>query len=84
MVAGAHNIEVDLEHVYSMITLSCSQHGEHIPSMLQDLQLGRRTEVDALNGAVVRLAEQASVAAPLNTTLATLVKLAEHSHQSYS
>jgi len=83
-VAGTLNVEFSLEHVYGMIKLSCSQHGDHIPSMLQDLQLGRRTEVDALNGAIARMADKASVAVPLNKTLTTLIKLAELSHQRHS
>ena len=81
-VANTLKIDVNLEHVNDMITLSCTKHGDHIPSMLQDLQLGRRTEVDALNGAVTQIASRASVAAPLNKTLTTLIKLAEFSNQS--
>lgn len=82
-VAHAHNIEIDLERVYDMINLSCSQHGDHIPSMLQDLQSRRRTEVDALNGAVVAFGEYVNVKTPLNDTLSTLIKLAELSHRHY-
>ncbi len=83
-VANTLNIEIELEHVKGMITLSCTQHGDHIPSMLQDIQAARRTEVDALNGAVAMIAEQASVAAPLNKTLTTLIKLTEFANQSQS
>jgi len=84
VIANVRNVEIDLNKVYDMIKLSCTQHGDHVPSMLQDLRLGRQTEVDALNGAVARIAEQASIAAPLNTTLATLIRLAEHSHKNNS
>lgn len=83
MVANTRNIEINLEHVYNMITLACTKHSDHIPSMLQDLQAARRTEVDALNGAVARIADQSQVAAPLNSTLTTLIRLAEISHQTY-
>jgi len=82
IVADALNIEISLDNVYNMITLSCTQHGGHVPSMLQDLQLGRRTEVDALNGAVAQFASQSAVEAPLNTTLTTLIKLAEHAQRT--
>lgn len=82
IVANTLKIDVNLEQVNDMITLSCTKHGDHIPSMLQDLQLGRRTEVDALNGAVTQIASRAKVAAPLNKTLTTLIKLAEFSNQS--
>jgi len=70
------------EKVYDMINLSCEQHGDHTPSMLQDLQSNRRTEVDALNGAVVTKASEGSVSAPLNQTLHTLVSLAEQAQKS--
>lgn len=49
----------------------------HAPSMLQDIQAGRRTEIEFLNGSVVGFAEQHDVAVPVNRTLARLVRLAE-------
>ena len=49
----------------------------HESSMLQDLRAGRRTEIDALNGAVVRLAEAHGRAAPTNRTLCELVRSLE-------
>jgi len=47
------------------------------PSMLQDIENGRRSEIDVINGAVVRLAEQAGIAVPVNQTLVALVKVIE-------
>lgn len=46
-------------------------------SMLQDVEAGRRTEVEALYGAVVERGERVDVDAPVNRTLADLVRLAE-------
>lgn len=46
-------------------------------SMADDLERRRKTEVDDLNGEVVRLAEKTGVAAPVNRTLVALVKAAE-------
>jgi len=45
-------------------------------SMADDLQLGRPTEIDALCGAVVELARERGVDAPLNRRLVELVKAA--------
>ena len=42
---------------------------DHHPSMLQDLQCGRRTEIEALNGAVVRAAARLRVPVPVNRYL---------------
>ncbi len=47
---------------------------DHESSMLQDLRAGRPTEIDALNGAVARLGQNAGVATPVNAALATLVR----------
>ena len=43
-------------------------------SMLQDVLRGAPTEIDAINGAVVRLAEEENLPAPLNRTVWSLVK----------
>jgi 2-dehydropantoate 2-reductase len=45
--------------------------------MLQDLRAGRRTEIDALSGAVADLASRHEVKAPINSALATLIRAAE-------
>ena len=47
---------------------------EHESSMLQDLRAGRPTEIDTLCGAVVALAAEAGVAAPINDALTILVR----------
>ncbi len=46
-------------------------------SMLDDLEAGLRTEVDELNGEVVRLAERLDDQAPVNARLVALVRAAE-------
>ncbi len=42
-------------------------------SMLQDIKAGRKTEIEALNQALVNLAEEHGIAVPINQTLAALV-----------
>ncbi|MET9386932.1 2-dehydropantoate 2-reductase [Streptomyces sp. NPDC002928] len=51
-------------------------------SMWEDLQRGRLTEVDSLQGEIVALARQHGLAAPVNTRLAELVHEAEQTPQS--
>ena len=46
-------------------------------SMWDDLERGRKTEIDALNGEVVRLAERLGRAAPINAAVVKLVREAE-------
>jgi 2-dehydropantoate 2-reductase len=45
--------------------------------MLQDLTTGKRTEIDALNGEVLKLARKYKVAAPYNQAVYELVKFME-------
>lgn len=49
----------------------------HESSTLQDLRSGRRTEIEALNGAVVRLGEAHGVAVPVSRTVTELVRTIE-------
>jgi 2-dehydropantoate 2-reductase len=49
----------------------------HRSSMLQDVDAGRRTEIDYLNGAVVRMGQRHGVATPANDTVASLVRARE-------
>jgi 2-dehydropantoate 2-reductase len=45
--------------------------------MLQDRECGRPTEIDNINGAIVRVGEKYGVATPVNATLADLVRIIE-------
>jgi 2-dehydropantoate 2-reductase len=63
-----------LEALYEVLLPPTAAHES---SMLQDLRAGRRTEIDALNGAVVRLAEAQGREAPTNKTLCELVRFME-------
>ncbi len=50
-------------------------------SMWDDLQMGRRTEVDYLNGAVVKLAHSIGLDAPANQRIVALIRQAEAGQQ---
>lgn len=49
----------------------------HHASMLQDIQRGRKTEIDALNGAVVELGKKHGIATPVNEFITHLLKAKE-------
>jgi 2-dehydropantoate 2-reductase len=50
---------------------------EHYPSMYWDIKAGKRTEIDALNGAIVGLGKEAGVPTPVNEVITKLVKAKE-------
>lgn len=49
----------------------------HHASMLQDIQRGKRTEIDALNGAIVRLGRKYGVKMPANEIVTLMIKAKE-------
>jgi 2-dehydropantoate 2-reductase len=53
-----------------------------VSSTAQDIRKGKRTEIDHLNGAVVRHGEALGIATPVNRTLNALIKLREQSTRS--
>ena len=53
----------------------------HKASMLQDVEAGRPTEIDYLNGGIVRFGREQGVATPLNEAIWALVKGVEQSWQ---
>jgi hypothetical protein len=59
--------------------------GEKPPSLLIDLRGAKhRTEIDVLNGAVVRAARGAGVPVPINAALARLVADISHMPQTWA
>ena len=76
-VANASGIAIPAQPIHDLTQVSVTDHADHEASMLQDVKAGRRTEVDAINGAIVEAARAAGVAAPLTETLWRLVKLEE-------
>jgi 2-dehydropantoate 2-reductase len=52
---------------------------EHKSSTLQDLTAGKRTEIEALNGAVIQLAQKHGIPVPYNLAVYNLIKFLESS-----
>jgi 2-dehydropantoate 2-reductase len=51
----------------------------HKPSMLQDVEAQRTTEIEAINGGVASIGENIGVPCPLNRAIADMIKGLEHS-----
>jgi 2-dehydropantoate 2-reductase len=75
--AKASGVTIEAEPILDLTVVSVTDHADHEASMLQDVKAGRRTEVDAINGAIVRAAQDAGVTVPVTETLWRLVKLEE-------
>jgi len=73
-VARAKKIEMPEADMESYAEGVCQRTADNVNSMLQDVRRQRRTEVDAINGVVVREGEAAGVATPTNSVLASLIR----------
>jgi 2-dehydropantoate 2-reductase len=62
--------------LYQEICRVCRVTAANRSSMLRDVEEHRRTEIDAINGAVVRLGNESGMPTPVNSTLAALVRAA--------
>jgi 2-dehydropantoate 2-reductase len=77
-VAKAMGIELHGDPA-DLVAKGANAPGKHNASMLQDVLAKRTTEVDFMNGAIMRLGETCDVPTPLNRAMWALIKGLEHS-----
>jgi len=78
-VAAATGVELH-DDPWEMNVLATRRGHRHYPSMLEDVEARRPTELELINGALVREAEQQGVPVPLQTAVYRLVKAREASY----
>jgi len=78
-IAEAAGVELH-DDPWQMNVLATKRGSAHYPSMLEDVDSRRTTEVELINGALVREAERHGVDAPLQTAVYRLVKAREASY----
>jgi len=82
-ITKMHNIKLNwkdkdeyIKHFYEKLIPPTK---EHFPSMYYDIISNKRTEISALNGAIVKLAYEKGLSVPTNETITLLVKTLENS-----
>jgi len=76
-IAAACDVPLQAAEVLATIRAVAEATRDNKSSMLQDLERGRRTEIDAINGALIRRAREHRVPCPVNQLLASMVRAAE-------
>jgi len=80
-VVGVHLKDQDLDQWYGFLN-SLSPQGKS--SMLQDIETGRKTEVEIFSGKIVELSSVHGVPTPVNRTVMQIIKVLEqHPHSSH-
>jgi 2-dehydropantoate 2-reductase len=78
-VTAAAGVELH-DDPWEMNLLATQRGHRHFPSMLEDVEARRPTELESINGALVREAELRGVPVPLQTAVYRLVKAREASY----
>ncbi|HZP73554.1 MAG TPA: 2-dehydropantoate 2-reductase [Gaiellaceae bacterium] len=78
-VAAAAGVKLR-EDPWEMNVLATQRGSAHYPSMLEDVEAHRRTEIDTITGALVREAQRLGVPVPLHETMERLIKAKEDSY----
>ena len=78
-VASAAGVELH-DDPWEMNVLATHRGHRHFPSMLEDIEARRPTELELINGALVREAVRLGVPVPLQTAVYRLVKAREASY----
>ena len=79
-VAAALNIRLLYDNPVEKVASVCQATAGNIASMLQDVLKEKKTEIDQINGAVIREAAKLNIPTPVNETLRDLVKALEESY----
>lgn len=79
-VALAHGVKLP-EDIAGQVFTVAKATGPNRSSMGQDVDHKRQTEIDAINGAVVHLAQNKNIPVPVNQTLTALVKILQKNYK---
>ncbi len=81
-VAKRKRIKLNYDDPIQKVESACKATSENLSSMLQDVLDKRKTEIDFLNGAIVRQGKSLNIATPVNETLTNLIKTIENSYSN--
>lgn len=76
-VGIANGIRWPVENPVEQVLKTAESLGPGLSSMLQDYRAGKRIEIEALNGIIVRMGKAAGIPTPYNSTLYATGKLME-------
>ncbi len=80
-VAKRKRIKLIYDDPIQKVEQVCKATSKNVSSMLQDILRNRKTEIDYINGAIVRQASSYNIPTPANEILCSLIKTIEESHK---
>lgn len=80
-IAKRKRIKLIYDDPLAKVEAVCESTAANISSMLQDVLRKKHTEIDFINGVIVRLGQELGIAVPINKLLVDLVKTIESSYR---
>lgn len=80
MVARASGVNASEDKVIGKLGITVAEHGNHFPSMGQDILRKSQTEIESINGAVYRIAQTLGLEVPYTETMYRLVRTIEKNY----
>lgn len=80
-IAKVKGIKLIYDDPIEKVESVCKATAGNVSSMLQDVLNKKRTEIDFINGAVVKWGQNLNVTTPVNYTLTNLIKTVEASYE---
>jgi len=81
-VAQRKGLPLDEEEGRGILKKIAAETLNHVPSMVNDVRNHKKTEIDCLNGAIMREAEKMGIPTPYNRTIYNMVKIVENTYDS--
>ena len=79
-VAQAYGVKADADRMIESMCYAFEHHQDHFTSMAQDVLNQRRTEVDSINGQIVKRAREKGIEVPFIEAVYLLLKVVESSY----
>lgn len=80
-IAKRKRIKLVLDDPLAKVEAVCEGTSDNLSSMLQDVLRKKRTEIDFINGVIVRLGQEMGISVPTNKLLLDLIKTIESSYE---
>jgi 2-dehydropantoate 2-reductase len=81
-VAKRKRIKLLYDDPLAKVESVCEATATNVSSMLQDVVRKKRTEIDFINGVIVRFGQELGISVPVNALLVSLVKVIESSYDT--
>lgn len=75
--AAACNVKLDVEDCLQRVKMVAEQTAGNVSSMLADMRKKCRTEIDFMNGYIVKVGKEHGIPTPVNSTITSLIHMKE-------